>query len=399
MPNISVNKRGKSWTYRIYYGVINGKVSRFSQSGFATKGEARQAAEEMILQKAGMPVDEIQQAQSFTYAAYLDYWIANYCRINLKETTVSDYEKKIRNYIKPRIGDIPLSRLTTMALQTFLNGFFNDGYSRNEISCVKGILTSSLRFAVTPASLLKSNPATELRMPNARAKPMIPSRKKIREPINLEQWSRLIARFPNGHPSHIPLQLGYRLGLRLGEAFGVCWDDIDLDSKTLVVRHQVQHDDVRKQWYFTAPKYDSVRTVAIDSELVSLLRQEREKQLKAREYYGTRYHRLYIDNDNRLGDDGKEIFPVCVREDGSYIQPRTMQHICNVAHTDLDLPHFDFHTLRHTHATMLIDAGASLLDVKERLGHTSIDTTRIYTHNTDHLREKTRIILEEIYNY
>lgn len=68
-----------------------------------------------------------------------------------------------------------------------------------------------------------------------------------------------------------------------------------------------------------------------------------------------------------------------------------------VAHRELKLPLFDFHTLRHTHATMLLDAGASLLDVKERLGHTKVEVTKIYTHNTSAARARTLSVLNTLY--
>jgi len=58
-----------------------------------------------------------------------------------------------------------------------------------------------------------------------------------------------------------------------------------------------------------------------------------------------------------------------VREDGSYINSRTIDHASRVIHYELGIKHFEYHTLRHTHATALDTNGASLLDIKERLGH------------------------------
>ena len=109
-------------------------------------------------------------------------------------------------------------------------------------------------------------------------------------------------------------------------------------------------------------------------------------------------NRIYVDADDRFAEKGKEVFLICVREDGTFIQPRTLMNTNHIAHTELNLPAFDFHTLRHTHATMLIEAGASLLDVKERLGHTKIEITQLYTHNTDAIRARTTAILNNLYD-
>lgn len=81
----------------------------------------------------------------------------------------------------------------------------------------------------------------------------------------------IMKRFPEFHPSHIVLNLGYRLGLRLGEAFGLLWEDIDFERMTVSVNRQIQYDDELKCWYFTEPKYDSFRTIAMDPALATLL--------------------------------------------------------------------------------------------------------------------------------
>ena len=83
-----------------------------------------------------------------------------------------------------------------------------------------------------------------------------------------------------------------------------------------------------------------------------------------------------------------------VREDGSYIQPRVMQHCGRVVHYELGYKKFDYHSLRHTHATMLIENGAPIKDVQHRLGHKSVQVTLdIYSHVTQKMQIQTVDIL------
>lgn len=60
---------------------------------------------------------------------------------------------------------------------------------------------------------------------------------------------------------------------------------------------------------------------------------------------------------------------------------------------------FHFHLLRHTHATILVQNGASIKDVQLRLGHGSIKSTLdIYTHHNQNASEKSIDIIERNLN-
>lgn len=78
-----------------------------------------------------------------------------------------------------------------------------------------------------------------------------------------------------------------------------------------------------------------------------------------------------------------------MREDGTYISSRAMQYTSHIIHKELGITEFDFHGLRHTHATMLVENGAPLKYVQHRLGHKKIDVTmNIYQHLTDMPKEQ-----------
>lgn len=65
-----------------------------------------------------------------------------------------------------------------------------------------------------------------------------------------------------------------------------------------------------------------------------------------------------------------------------------MKGVSRIIHHELGLP-FTYHSLRHTHATMLVEAGADIKDGQDRLGHAKIETTmNKYVHNTDEMKKK-----------
>ena len=87
---------------------------------------------------------------------------------------------------------------------------------------------------------------------------------------------------------------------------------------------------------------------------------------------------------------------VCVRDNGSYITSDPIQDsVQRTINQKLEIP-FNFHSLRHSHATYLIENGASVKDVQERLGHANTAITmNIYVHNTDSKRQETVDIFEK----
>ncbi|MDO4173690.1 MAG: site-specific integrase [Eubacteriales bacterium] len=193
--------------------------------------------------------------------------------------------------------------------------------------------------------------------------------------------------------------LGYHCGLRLGEVFGLCWDDIDFEAGTLTVNQQIQ--EINKHWTFTQPKYESYRTMRIDSTLLSVLQEAQAIQNQSQVDYGDFYTHLYKNETGAITsvETSNPVFPVNIRENGAFIQPRVTQHLCSVAHKELGMPDFDFHSLRYTHATMLIEAGISPTVVQERLGHKNIQTTLdIYADVTDHMRDVAGDVIDEIYS-
>ncbi len=125
------------------------------------------------------------------------------------------------------------------------------------------------------------------------------------------------------------------------------------------------------------PKTDkSIRTIMIDKDLVNLFRIHRKEQME-----------LKIKN-RMVYKDQNFIFA----ENTGY--PRVMkmvairlQRLMMLMNTD---KHITPHGFRHTHTSLLIEAGAGIKEIQERLGHSDINTTmNIYAHMTKNIEEKT----------
>lgn len=74
----------------------------------------------------------------------------------------------------------------------------------------------------------------------------------------------------------------------------------------------------------------------------------------------------------------------------------SLQRLMLVARKQLDFPDVSVHTLRHSFATHLVEAGASLHTVQKLLGHSQINTTMVYLHLTHHSEQNALKLVEDL---
>lgn len=395
-------KHGFTYEYRFEIASVAGKRRWISKGGFTTEKDAVRAG--VRAQNEYENGGRIIIPSELSFSDFLDYWIENDCKLTLKETTLLNYHKKLKNHIKPALGIYRLRTIDKDCLQGFLQMLHDNGYSRNTILTIKGILTKCFSFAVD-RRLLCSSPALGLKVPKGEMT-AIPTRSNPRTYLSISDIEKIFTRFPEGTSSYIPLMVGYHCGMRLSETFALTWENIDFEHRTIRIERQIQwHQNDRSKeekekhngksqpgagyWYFSSPKYNSVRTIDMDEVLAVTLEREYARQLRAEEYFGERYIRYYENANHVIVKTPNEnrIMFVCVRENGEYYNSRNMQYTSQIIHQQLNIPGFDYHSLRHTHATMLFDAGAPLKYIQYRLGHKNIDITlNVYQHFTESSR-------------
>lgn len=406
-------KHGETYEYRFETASIGGQRKWISKGGFLDENTAQ--IEGIKALSEYNTCGQVVEPTTMSFADFLEHWLVHDCAATLNEVTIINYQKKIKNLIVPYLGKYRVNTIDRDKLQKLLIFLHDNGYSHNTISAVKGIVTKCFNYAYY-SGYLSRMPAINLKIPK-NENTSVPTRQSPHVYLTKEQLSEIFSRFPLGHPSYIPLMLGLHCGLRLGEAFALTWEDIDLENKKISINKQIQWrqfnrtEEEKKNnngrntencgcWYYSSTKYKSDRVLEMDEELYHLLSVEKVKQDNARAYFGDRFARYYETERREITQDQttKEICFVCIREDGTYITPRTMQHTSRIIHFDLNIHDFDYHSLRHTHATVLLEKGAPLKYIQQRLGHKKIDVTiNVYQHLTDDLRQMGTDILNDIF--
>lgn len=402
-------KRGKTWSYYFDTAPVGGKRNRKEKGGFRTKKDAEVALAKAIAEYDGS--GNVFEPSSISVGDYLDFWFSSYCIPNMSENTLNDYRNKIENHLKPQFGAYRLRALQAAAIQDFVNTLKRNGYAHNYVKGIFSVLSSALDYAIEPLHYIKDNPCRYVRVGKAVNPP------RERTVLSDEDFSRILDRFPVGHRFHIPLLLGWNCGLRISECMALTWDDVNFKTRTIFINKQLVSRKFGETscWALRNPKYDSNREVKFGETLYQALRKEKKRQteneLKYGEYYiiqmlvgftdergGSRKRILEMQKTLRNSKSGERVSFLCLDENGALTTPNSFKYCSRVVHQEFSLA-FDFHSLRHSHATRLIEAGANIKAVQQRLGHKNIATTmNTYVHHTDAMAQDAADLFEQVVN-
>lgn len=379
-----IRHRGDSYYYSFEAAGIGGKRKRIERFGGHTEKEAKRALRNAIAEyeRAGIEYE----LSNLSVADFFDYWFKKYVERNLKYNTQHNYKNIIAKYIKPRLGNYKLRSLSPAVLQKFIDDVSeivddrtHRTLAKHTVEIIFTVLKGAFRKAVYPYQFIRDNPMNYVDMPKYNIKPH-KSREDLKI-ITLQQYDQILQFIPPADSFHIPLLIGFNTGMRRGEVCGLQWDMVDLDAATIKVeRNMIQLTGY--DYELASPKTAaSYRTILIGSSLLNELRTWHKQQMENRLRYGSYYFESNF---------------VCTHENGKPVTPNSIKYKCGHISKELGFP-FNYHSLRHTHATLLLENGAKPKEIQERLGHSRIATTLdTYSHVTQKMKQNTVDILERI---
>ena len=243
-------------------------------------------------------------------------------------------------------GDWDFTRVDRLGLRGFLGEFERKGLARRTAARALSAVRSFYRYLQVHHDLAK-NPLRAVKSPKLDKR--LPKHLRIEETERIFESAESAA--SDGEFEHLRdlamLELFYSSGIRLSELRGLNLGSVDLLSDQVKVLGKGRKE----------------RIVPVGSRAVKALR----KYLVSREGVAVK------------GPDRQAVF---VSRRGRRLSPATIQRRIHRLYTAGGARGFRVHSLRHTFATHMMDAGADLRSVQEMLGHASLSTTQIYTHTS-----------------
>ena len=349
------------WEVRIDIGRgLDGKRRR--KSAFA----ATQAEAIKLLRKlGGRAVDgQLLSTSTPTAAQFFQEWLATN-EDSWRPSTRRSYRSAIHLYLTPAFGPLRLEQLTPRHVQRWLTEHKDEHGARRRITLAHAALRSALSDAQR-LQLVSINAATLVKVPKPQAREI--------KPMTVEQATAFL-KVADRHRLGALFSVALACGLRLGEATGLRWDDVDLESGEVRIRQQLQCVDKKLSlWPLKTAK--SRRTLALPKTCLEALKKHRKQQLQQRLKAGANWvdTRLIFTTTQKKGEEGKV---------GTGLHPR---NVLRALHTLLEaaepkIPRLRFHDLRHSAASLLIAAGVELVEVSMLLGHSELRVTAdLYSH-------------------
>ena len=298
----------------------------------------------------------------YTVGQWLDAWMENCAKLQVRPSSHKTYQGFIENHIKPALGDVPLEKLTTMDLQRLYKHLLESGrvecmesrskpkgLSVKTVRNINQMISSALNCAVEQ-HLIPANPTKGCALPKLEKKEM-----KILPPESLGTFFEEARRSGVFELYYIDLATG----LRRGELLGLKWNDIDLDKGVIHVRRQVlrQNGEVVEAPLKTKNSY---RNIAIGVDAIKVLKGMEQKD----EY----------------------VFPSPF---GGPMSPDSVLHMFQRVLKRAGLERIRFHDLRHTFSVLALQNGVDVKTLSAMLGHYSAGfTLDTYAHVTTSMQKQ-----------
>ena len=326
-------------------------------------GRTKQEAQDKIYKlKVDFERNQLSPGRSPTFHDFTQQWLFGEKKNSVTPGTLAGYEYIYTRYIGPHLGGLKVDQIQSHDIQNLMRRLFDLGISKKTINGVRGEIKRILDSAVIHEVIYK-NPADKV--PSMRRTKE--DKTLVKEPLTeIEAAAHLEASI--GTEFDLFVHLITILGFRRGEALGLRWSDVDLESGVIEINGAVSEqasvasDGKRKvRKIRTAPKTEAGnRRLALSAPITAALLRQRERAEVFRQLNGGMDLPEYLIFDSR----------------GGAMNPSNYAARFTRWREEVGLRHIRIHDYRHTCATIAFNSGVDAVSVQVGLGHSRLETTK-----------------------
>jgi integrase len=325
------------WIWRAVVGYKPDGSVKYKEGRCHTQGKALDAKKKA--EKGNIQPNDDKE----TTGEHLDFWLNSIAKPSVRPGTWARYEVVVRLHLKPNIGGVPLRKLTVSQVTKLWSDLAEGGMSTGTIRKCSEVLGTAMEAAVTLEKIAVAPTAGAI-------KPRV-IEKQVE--VFVDEQITTIMDASAGHRLEALFKLGIGTGAREGEL--LCLEKEDFDLIRGEVRITKTIDETKGMTTIVPPKSKAgIRTVSLPEFALLAVR-------------------------NHL--KGRGPGPAFTTATGTYLQRSNFIRqewapLLEKAHVS----YRKFHTLRHTHASRLLQAGVDPAEVAKRIGDKIETLIRVYSH-------------------
>lgn len=330
-----------------------GKRKRRWHSFKGTKREAQVRCAQLVTQaQQGGAIEPTK----ITVAQFIERFDRDWIATQVSARSAECYHGAL-NHVRRHLGDRRLQKVQSVDLDALYAALLGDGLDPRTIKLVHVVWHRALGQA-KKWKIIRDNPA-ELAKP-----PKVPVRET--DMLQPTDAARLLKQL-RGKPLYLIASLGLATGMRRNEMLALRWRDLNLGAAQLTVAQALEQTKARGIRTKAPKTKHGRRTISLPVHIAAELRQHWRAQQE---------QRLALGHGRAADDDS-----VFATVDGQFLSPGAVSRAWIRAMESIGMPSVTLHSLRHTHASTLLNAGVDIITVSRRLGHSSPRITLdVYGH-------------------
>lgn len=366
------------YKFQTYLGIDDsGKTVRAARQGFASKAEARKEAMRL---KTAFQEDSYKKPTYETFEEVFKLWYETRYIHEVRESTAVKTLELFNNHILKDLGRLRITAITPKKCEIAVAKWAK---VQSKARAMKNYSSRVFDYAITSLGLMTYNPMDRVHVPKRKNSPKREINFYTKEELKvfLDCTKREINAM--WHPFFRLLAFS---GARRGEAMALQWKNVNFKDNTIVIE-QTLAMGVNNRLLIQPPKTTAgVRMISLDAITMSILKEWRTRQ------------RLdYLKLGYNTNTPEQYVF---TNQSNEFIQLSKVTKTINHIIEKNNLKRITTHQLRHTHASILFEAGTSIKAVQDRLGHSNYQVTMdLYTHMTEKAKENVADIFAQHVNF